>query len=920
MGIGRFAGAAWGALGVGLLLLAGCGGGGGGGTGVPGNAGGGGASSPVFRATPAPATLQAESLEGYGTTVSLQAAISYDSEQALWLAIGYDPAHALDVDGYVSGDTLYGTLTLRGDLVPGVYTSSVSLIACLDVDCKTQAKGSPVSVPLRFEVTPNLQVQPTVTLQRSGRDAAPSATVPVTVPSRAGAVTMTHNAYGDAFDITFDGQTLQVQTRQVRAGNYQAQVQLQGANDPRYHRTVTLQYTVDPPPGGEQALSVSPNILYAYLGQGAAQTYRFKATRPTWTDAWDAPRVCDGGDLVQLRDLGNDEFEIALSAFGRPTGSYAGALCFSAGTLGGSVGVSIYLSVDAPFYPTANLNLELDAGSGAAALTASSPVLTADGAPQQWTAVSRTPWLTLLRSGGITGADALAMQVDPAFDGQDVVDHVATVELAIDRPGTLPMVVPVGVRNLLPALERSNATLVGSQGRLYVEGFLANGQGQLLPTLRLDGATLKQAQLLADTRFVGDVSVLAVDVEGATAGQTLTLRSTTPLKQTQVSVAVEAPTRVPAGYLALPFGRYRPPQYAAGADALYFAGADTVYRWSHAGGSWALSQAGAAGLIDVALRPDEKRLYATRGAAVEALDPVSLQLLDAGALGTSPFDSGRAFDPAVPAGQRGLAFAADGRAIASLVTWSQGQRQDRAAFWIDGTRTTRALAELTQNPARQDPGSGYWSLDAPEIGVGLVASANGRSIAGTDGGGTVWMYRPDQRQWVAGPRLPAGTRAVAVSDDGQRLVRNDGVVVQGAELGSLAGLVPTGHVAAGYGLSQNGRYGLVYSYRVALENGAERARDAAVRVFDLQNGAPVAAAPLAATLPLADAVGCLGVTVAAETCAHEASVTLAPGDGSVFVLGPRGLAALPMPDAMVAAAVKKRPLRQLGPRPATARQ
>jgi len=897
-----------------LLLLAACGGGGGGGS----DTGSGESASDVFSASFGSPQLQARSVEGHGTTLQFFATLKYTGSKGLWLGLGYDPAVVSDVSGSVAGDSLSGTLALRADLAPGVYNTTVSVHACFDEACTSSAPGSPATVPLSFEVLPNLKVQAGVKLQRNGRDAAPEVTLPVTVPAAAGAVTMSHNAYGDAFAIAFDGQSLRIETRQVRAGSYNAEIVLRGASDLRYERRVALQYTVTAPPTGEQPLTVSPPSLDIYVGQGNTQVQRFRATRPTWTDAWEPPQLCHGGDGLQLRDLGNDEYEVEFSAVGKPLGQTGSALCFSAGPHGGQTTVSLTLNVAAAFYPTANLNTVLDARTTVAQLTLSSPVLTADGLPARWSAVSRTPWLQLPRTGGGTGADLLEMQIDPAFGGSTELSQVALVDLWIDRPGTLPMTLQVGVRDNTPSLERTAAVFVGGKGRFYVDGQLGDSWSALLPTLQIEGATLTQAQVLADTRFVGDVLVLAVDVEGASAGVPITLRSAAPLRQSEVRLAVEAPARVPRGHLPLPFGSYRPPLYAASADALFFAGPDRALRWSHSGSSWTLAQAALPGLVDLALRQDEQRLFASSGTDIQALDPADFRRLDQGTLQGRSIGGALNFDPAVPAGVHAMVFAADGRALASLAGLDPaGERLGRAAYWVGGVTSTRALPDLTSTPGIRDPGSGSWSSTPIETGVGLVASAGAHSVAGTDPSGRVQFYRPAQRSWSAGPLLPAGVRVVALSEDGQRLLRSDGVVMSsGSESGNLAGLAPAGHVAAGYGITPDGRHALVYTYRVALESGADRARDAALYVFDLQN----LAAPAVATLPLDEAVGCLDTLTSGESCMHSASVTVTAGAGSVFVLGPRGLAALPLPADMAPTAAPRRPLRIIGPlRPANRR-
>jgi hypothetical protein len=122
-----------------------------------------------------------------------------------------------------------------------------------------------------------------------------------------------------------------------------------------------------------------------------------------------------------------------------------------------------------------------------------------------------------------------------------------------------------------------------------------------------------------------------------------------------------------------------------------------------------------------------------------------------------------------------------------------------------------------------------------------------------------------------------------------------------AVAGSLAGRLPAGFIVGGYGLTGKGNHALVYGYRIANETNGPRAREAALWLFDVSAAATqgIASAPLLDRLPLTDAVGCTAVLQAGEPCEHVASVTVAEGDQSVFVLGPRGVAALPLPSTVV---------------------
>lgn len=879
-------------------FIAGCGGGSG--SAAVATVDPGAVTTANFGATFSPASLDATSIEGNTGRMAFTAALTYTGSSGVYLVAEGDRDVLLAVDGTVSGNTLLGSVTLRGDVAPGPHPAELRLHACTDPRCTAEVAGSPVVLPISYVVKPNLQVQQQVLLHRAGREAAPVVVLPVTVPPEAGTVQMRSNGPPNAFDVTFDGSAVQVITHQVRAGDYTLNVILQGSSDPRYVRTVDVRYTVDAPADGERALSVAPGSVGLFVPQGTTTTQRLLVTRPTWTDSWEPPQIVSGADMLRLRDLGGDQYEIAVDASSAALGGYSGMLRFAAGTAGGTQYVPVTTQVVSAFYPTGSFTLALNSRSTVADLKISSPIVTADGVPARWTAASRAPWLRVLRANGQTGIDLLELEIDPAFGGASERGLAAMLDLSIDRPGTTAMPIQVSVWNDLPNLQISQAVLTGDKGRIYVDGALDSSGSTLLAAgaLQVDGANLRSARFVQDPRMVGDVSVLALDVDGAVAGHPIVIRAQTPLVTSQVTVAVEPPTRVPRGYLPLPYGAYRAPQYAPSLDALYFSGMGTVYRWAHGTTGWNLSQVAVPGLSDIALRQDEQRLYAVSGTAIRGLDPVSLALATGGELQNRLYGPVTSFDAAAPSGMRGLVFASDGRAIASLVTTDSGQRLTRGAYWVAAASGTRTLADLTASPQQGDPGSGYWSAEQLQAGVGLVASANGHAIVGTDPSGYVAIYRPEQRVWTDGPVVPAGVTIVAVSDSGERVVRSDGMVLgSGNPLGSLTSVVPFSHVAGGFGLTQDGRYGLVYGYRVATESGAERARDATLWIVDMASipATPLASAPVVATLPLDDAVGCTTALVGGETCRHSASVTLAPGGASAFVLGPRGLAAVPLP-------------------------
>ena len=212
------------------------------------------------------------------------------------------------------------------------------------------------------------------------------------------------------------------------------------------------------------------------------------------------------------------------------------------------------------------------------------------------------------------------------------------------------------------------------------------------------------------------------------------------------------------------------------------------------------------------------------------------------------------------------------------------------------------MPELTSAPAPCDPGIRMGPESGTTFGTGLVRSANGSFVESIDPLGQRSIYRAAQRFWVGAGTLSNGLTLVAAADTGLRIVRSDGMLLDGndKELGNLASVVPFTHVAGGYGLSSGGRFGLVYGYRVSGTGAAQRATDAMVWVIDLDTVATtgIANAPVIAAIALPQAVGCTDVLAAGESCQHTASISVAPGDATAFVLGPRGVAAVPLPAAV----------------------
>jgi hypothetical protein len=888
---------AWSAIMAGAFLSA-CGGGGGSGASMPtGN-------SDTFAAVVNGGSASATGIEGTAEPLKISAALSYSGTGNLYLAAEVDRAVALGVQGQLSGNSLALIITLRGDLSAGTYANELLLHACLDDKCAAEAAGSPVHFPIRYEVKPGIGVQPQVGLSRTGADPAPSVTLPVTAPAAAGTVTLlSTNSSNNAIALSFDGRALSIQTTQVPAGVYTATATLQSSTDVRYSRNVLIDYTVGPPLGGEHPLAVDNALRSVVLQQGTSATQHLTLTRPTWTNVLDAPQILgDANHLLTLVDLGNDKYDVTISAAGVPLGGYSPSVRFSAGPTGGVVFVGFSVNVSGVVYLGGDLDPTLTAASTTADLNWSNPVLTFDGVQANWTAVSMSPLLHLVRASGRTGVDALQVALDPAALVGNDTGFAPVVQLTIDRPGTSHVPIQYSVHNEIPTLQRvSPQTLVGSGGRIYIEGAFAQYRSGLTDGthLHVTGANVTAAQILADTRFVGDVLVLAVDVTGASPGTPVTLSVDSSLLPTQASLRVVAPFRAAASFQTLPFASYRPAQFAPGLNSLYFSAPGTAYRWAYDGSAWVLSQASIAGLIDVAPAPDDSALYVSNAEHVIALDPTTFVQRSIGSLLGAPAST-TDFDATAMAGARALVFSADDRALASIS--DRNFTISRGSGWICSQQTGRLVRELTTAPGPCDPGIQKSPEAGTTFGTGLVRSANGYFVESVGPLGERLIYRAAQRAWVYAGKLSSGLTFVAAADTGLRIVRSDGMLLDGndKELGNLGSVLPFTHVAAGYGLSSGGRFGLVYGYRVTGTGAGQRATEAMVWVIDLNTVSTtgIATAPVIAAIALPQAVGCTDVLAAGETCQHNASISVAPGDGTAFVLGPRGVATVPLPVAV----------------------
>jgi hypothetical protein len=847
-------------------------------------------------------------LEGEPARAPFSGEVVNTTDHSVYLGLGESGSLIDDVvNPVVSGSYVAGDIVFR-NMGVGVHETELILRACTDATCGAD-EVAPVRLPIRLTVQPNINITGTTELQRTGREPAPATVLALSVPVEAGGVRLQFERNDGPFEVTLQGEALRVQTQAWRAGTYRATVLVIGVGNSRYRRSVDLVYTVLGPPGGEVPLSVTfTGNRHLSLAQGERVTQRLRVTRPSWTDEFDEPVVGVANSGFSLTAIGNDEYELTADAGGKVPGIYSTVVHFRAGPWGGSTDFFVSMDVDAPLALPSSLSTRLTFESTLADLRLSSSVVVRDGAAVPWTATTSVPWLRLINASGLTGVDALVVEVDAAALPNLPFQAEADILITLDRPGTLPFRATAVVVNEIPRLDAAGTkVMVGSSGTVYIEGsIMSDSPPMSWSALRVQGAQLAQASVVADRRFLGMVAVLKFDFTGAVPGRDITVGIDFPLMPSQVTISVEAPVAVPAGYVTLPYGAYRPARYAAGMDSLYFASPGRAHRWSHAGGAWQLASQDVAGLIDLAPSPDERQIHGVAASQVIALAQTTLAELSRSDFYRDPvFPEGGIVDATLSSPMNAFVYSADYRAFASKRYVNNGVDGGAVMGWLRAGSKT----DLTQSPRWGDPGMGFGS----PLFAGILRSPGGHTLLTVLPDAPYRLYSAAQRLDSEAGTLPVGVRPVAVNDTGNRVIGSDGrLYAQSMVLADLAALLPSDRLASGYALSGDGRFALVYAYRVAEEGGSQRARDAALWVIDLR-AAMSGAATVAATVPLLDAVGCTAALVGEETCHHQAALTVTEGFGSAFVLGPRGVAAVTLPEVgqSSAAQVSRRPQRVL---------
>ena len=901
-----------GLVGLCVAALAACGGGGGGGS----------DDSPSVSLQAS--SIAATAVQRNSATAPFQVSTkNFKDGDAIYFELegGVDLLSGFDASGDF-GDVASMSVTLRDDLSVGTHTGKLTLHACVDSQCQTEFRGSPMTLTLTATVTPNIDVATLTTLQRTGADPAPSADVAVNAPAAAGDIFFSPGNADPGVTLTFANNVIHVATTQARAGTYSASAHLSGSN-PAYFADMSVQYTVSPPAGGEHGMSVDIQNIGFSLSQGEVQSRQILVTPPTWASDYSPLALLPGCDSVySLADLGNDTYRLTASAVGQAVSP--SDVCMLGASAGG-VGVQVWVNtqIGQAFSVVAPQPFTIARDTPASALQQSVPVVMTDASAATWTASTTSPWLRLSRTTGTTGVDTLGLALDTSNLGAYLPGDSAHLLVSVARPDVPPQDIEIALGFAGSWLSDAwTGTFANGTGRVYVVG-------QFDPDIATNhavsiaGARLTHVQTATDPFFVGNVQVLQLDVDQAVDGQPVTVTLASPWLTTRATVPVVMGRSHAAGFAALPYGLRKPPSFSATQGALYFAGQDTVWRFADTGGAWSLGSAALPGVIDVDPRPDETHLLAVSAGSVALLDAVTLQPVWSGVPVSDYFGSPASIIGRDDVDSKSVLHTTDGY---TWVTYATPSDTNRASTGV-GQLTLGLFDAKAPAGAHINQSRGQYAFAATGSGPAvpwMIASADHQAVIATSadasdatallgetmhrldvdspfGAGSPTNLGEATFSWPVPPAAVSAYGFPTLRTDGELWYSNSGTM-HSVDLGVL---VPAGQTAGGWGLTRDGAMVLLYTYQVSGSGATATVAQPTLHVFQLK--APNASFPTVppveiATIPMANATGCGSPRAAGETCAHSAHLLVDPATSVVFVAGPRGVAAVPLPPAVTALA------------------
>lgn len=608
-----------------------------------------------------PATVALNAVTGTTTSQVVSVALPEGTSSFSTSVVGSSPWLT------ISNATASSFTINAGALAPGSYSGQVVVTA--------GAASETVNVTYTVS-TPPLLVTPSSVSFNAVSGSTASQAITVQLPS--GQTSATQSVSPGTPWLTISNATASsftLNAASLPSGVYQGAVQVSSGTQ---IALIVVSYTVTPPPGGDQALAVSPTSLTLNAYEGASTSATLTVTPPSWnpqvTVTAEYPIGTPSGWLTLTPVAGGET--VLANAATLTTGSYTANLRLHAAYPSTDILVPVALTVGVGLVQPANVLLSVNAETPSAALSGSVAVNVASGPATPFTATSNAPWLILTTSSGQTG-QSLAYRVDPTQIAAALTSNQVSSAQVTVTPGTASMMAPVSfnvqVTGNLPLIQTlaPYVQLPGQPARVILRG---SGFSAITAPNRfaIDGQAPTSITQVNDTEVVALLAALTAGSHTVSVSNALGIATATGRV-----LASAAPSY---SYAAIATGGLiRSIAYDPERDALYAANydAETIMSFRHTSASGSLEESWTTASVplvkafDVGLTQDGVTLLATSSAiagdfatgSIQALDPASLaarQSLSV-SFGFTPVDPAMGFGiPTTNDARSWLGVAADG--------------------------------------------------------------------------------------------------------------------------------------------------------------------------------------------------------------------------------------------------------------------
>ncbi|HXC58467.1 MAG TPA: hypothetical protein VN645_04065 [Steroidobacteraceae bacterium] len=629
-------------LAVFLLTLSACGGGGdsGGSGGGGGGGSGGGGSLRValttnslswnyfLTATPTAQAAGASVTGTYDGTVYAGAVVEND---------GATNAINPNITLSINATTATAVVAPVANLPVGTYTGRILFLACSDNACNNRIGGTPLTVPFTITVKRPVQSTPNP-LSVTAVSGSPLSQA-VTVQPGEG-----ENAFGSIINSAFihmaniSGTGFTLNLPSLPVGTHTGTIDFTGNLGSR--GSLTVNYTVQAPPGGEHGIAVSPSGLTFSTIEGASSAPQsITVDEPTWKPGLKTPVVTYNGGAngwLQVTPVPGG-YSVVATAASLSAGTYQATVDIEANPLPAGIidplnlyefrRVNVSLTVGAGLVRPADVHHIVTGDSTAGSLTGTVAVNVAGGSAVAWAATSNNPNITVTPSG--TSGGNLTYSINSNWLRDTAVnyqDYVAAITLSV--PGN-PAITPVAFQIFAqPRLGTVTGVgprrvLAGQAAQLVVMG---RGFADLAnPAARLSisgGVTINSVQRVHDGK-------LLVNVQGMSSGtHDVSINNALGKTPTVESFRVFTPT--PPAYATAVTGDYQTTLIVDDERGALFTldSHHVLKRFTSSGGVWTSTTAPVTNVTNAGLMNDGKLLVTTSADTSSPQAPATIRILD----------------------------------------------------------------------------------------------------------------------------------------------------------------------------------------------------------------------------------------------------------------------------------------------------